>query len=204
MARKRDEAAFARKRADILRAAEGLFIERGFHQTGMAAICDAAGMQPGALYRYFPSKADLIAALVTEERAETRMFLDRLETGADIRCLLVDMLAEAIEAVGDPDYANLALEIAAEGARDRRIGALLAEADEDVVTHLTQILERAQTHGQIDPSCDCPAAAALLLTLIDGATGSGRLAILGERLRPALQAIVDGLVGTPPDRSGRS
>ena len=43
MARTRNEEAFEAKRQHILQAATGLFIEHGFHQTGMAAICEAAG-----------------------------------------------------------------------------------------------------------------------------------------------------------------
>ncbi len=198
MARKRDEAAFERKRTHILRAAEALFIERGFHQTGMAAICDAAGMQPGALYRYFPSKADLIAALVAEEREDTRAFLDRLDGAPDLRLALVEALMDAIAAVGEAEYGRLALEIAAEGAREERVGALLAEAEIGALTHLTRILDRARAAGEIDMSCDCPAAAALLLTLIDGATGSDLHAVFGERLRPVLRGFVDGILGASP------
>ncbi|MEM1046268.1 MAG: helix-turn-helix domain-containing protein [Pseudomonadota bacterium] len=198
MARKRDEAAFERKRTQIMRAAEALFIERGFHQTGMAAICDAAGMQPGALYRYFPSKADLIAALVAEERDETQAFLARLDGASDLRSALVEALMEAVAAVGEADYGRLALEIAAEGAREERVGALLADAEIGALTHLTRILEGARAAGQIDKSCDCPVAAALLLTLIDGATGSDLHAGFGERLRPVLRGVVDGILDPSP------
>ncbi|HSS22869.1 MAG TPA: TetR/AcrR family transcriptional regulator [Mycobacterium sp.] len=40
-----------------------LFYERGFRDTSMDDIAVAVGMQPSGLYRYFPSKADILAAL---------------------------------------------------------------------------------------------------------------------------------------------
>ena len=39
-----------------------LFYERGFRVTSMDDIAAAVGMQPSGLYRYFPSKADILAA----------------------------------------------------------------------------------------------------------------------------------------------
>ena len=36
----------------------------------MQEICAEAGMSPGALYRYFPSKVAIIAAIAEAERAQ--------------------------------------------------------------------------------------------------------------------------------------
>ena len=42
----------------------------GFHQTSMQEICAEAGMSPGNLYRYFPSKEAIIAGIGERDRAE--------------------------------------------------------------------------------------------------------------------------------------
>src|SRR6185503_14838904 len=58
------------RRAEILDAAERCFARAGFHQASMQEICAEAGMSPGNLYRYFPSKEALIAGISERNRAE--------------------------------------------------------------------------------------------------------------------------------------
>lgn len=53
-------------RARILDAAERLFAERGFEGTSTRAITDAAGVAAGLAFYYFPKKADILDAIVTE------------------------------------------------------------------------------------------------------------------------------------------
>jgi len=47
-------------REAILRAAAGVFRDRGFAETGMREIAAAADLSPGNLYYYFKSKADIL------------------------------------------------------------------------------------------------------------------------------------------------
>src|SRR6187401_3335842 len=58
------------RRSDILAAAQRCFVRSGFHGASMQDICAQAGMSPGNLYRYFPSKEALIAGIAERERAE--------------------------------------------------------------------------------------------------------------------------------------
>lgn len=55
-----------RKREAILAAALRLFAERGLAGTGTALIAAEAGVATGTLFLYFPTKADLIGALVVD------------------------------------------------------------------------------------------------------------------------------------------
>ncbi|MEV4689247.1 TetR/AcrR family transcriptional regulator [Microbacterium sp. LWH3-1.2] len=59
----------------ILDAAERLFAERGFDATPTTAIADVAGVPKGLLFYYFPTKTDLLRALVGE-----RLDLDPIDT----------------------------------------------------------------------------------------------------------------------------
>jgi AcrR family transcriptional regulator len=54
------------RRRDILRAARGLFWERGYAGTTMPEIAEAAELAPGTLYLYFASKSALYAELLFE------------------------------------------------------------------------------------------------------------------------------------------
>jgi TetR/AcrR family transcriptional regulator, cholesterol catabolism regulator len=65
-ARRRD-----RQRDVILRAAARLFRDRGFADTGMRDIADAAALSPANLYHYFDGKHDLL--FYCQDRALDRM-----------------------------------------------------------------------------------------------------------------------------------
>jgi TetR/AcrR family transcriptional regulator, cholesterol catabolism regulator len=60
-----------RQRAAILRAAARLFRDRGFAETGMRDIADAAELSPANLYHYFDGKHDLL--FYCQDRALDRM-----------------------------------------------------------------------------------------------------------------------------------
>ncbi len=77
------------RRAEIMRAAEALFSERGFHEVTMDAIAERAELSKGAVYLYFCSKEELFFTLIRETAndfletlekamAESGSFLDRL------------------------------------------------------------------------------------------------------------------------------
>ncbi len=197
MPRTRDEKAFAAKQKEILRAAESLFVKQGFHQTGMAAICEAAGMSPGGLYRYFDSKADIIQAFVEEEQAETAELFEDLSKAKDFKKALVDTLAEVIDEMSDEIYRRLALEIAAEGGRDDKVGPILAKAEQDALDQLVVVIKAAQKANKIDAKADAQVSARVLLMLIDGATGSslGMVGVPKRKLRGVLARVVDGMFG---------
>lgn len=83
------------RREQLLEAAALLFAERGYHAVGMDDIGAAAGISGPGVYRHFPGKQALLAALC--DRALTRM-LDGASgivaaTGDPLRCLeaLVDL-----------------------------------------------------------------------------------------------------------------
>lgn len=54
----------ARTEAAIREAAAALIARRGFEAVSMRRLAEAVGVQPGALYRYFPTKQDLLASMM--------------------------------------------------------------------------------------------------------------------------------------------
>lgn len=61
------------RREVILRAAAKLFASKGVAATSMREVADIVGVQPGALYHYFPSKDAIVNELITT-------YLDRLQS----------------------------------------------------------------------------------------------------------------------------
>lgn len=58
------------KRQQIMAAARQLFLAQGYERSSTEAIRQAAGVSKQTLYVYFPSKVDLLSAVVVQELAD--------------------------------------------------------------------------------------------------------------------------------------
>ncbi len=72
----------AARHGAIMAAAASLAAEGGIGRVQVAAVAERAGIAAGTVYRYFPSKADLIAALVAARSADEIAALNRAGDGA--------------------------------------------------------------------------------------------------------------------------
>ncbi len=74
----------ARTRAGIVAAAHGRFVEQGYRATSLRDVAKAAGISQPGLQRHFPTKADLLVAVVASFHRRTAEFLAQVlveETG---------------------------------------------------------------------------------------------------------------------------
>lgn len=131
-----DDKLAARRREQILAAAYRCFVRTGFHSTGMKAICIEAGLSPGAVYRYFPGKSDIISALVASEQKHVDRALEKLASAKDPAKALVRFAGQlAKDACKEPENI-LATEIFAEACRDQQIAAILRASEQALVEAL--------------------------------------------------------------------
>jgi TetR/AcrR family transcriptional regulator, repressor for uid operon len=158
----------ADRRAQILDAAERSFCRSGFHRTTMQDVAAEAGMSPGNLYRYFPSKDALVAGLC--ERDRVGLSREFMNLGADDG----DFLA-AFRALGRKHFeeanaakARLCLEIWAEATRNPAIAALQADFDRTLEEQLAAAFERAKAAGRVHPAVNARAIASIVSKLGDG------------------------------------
>jgi AcrR family transcriptional regulator len=131
-----------RNRRRVLDAAEALFSERGL-EVGVAEIAERAGVGRGTLFRNFPTKEALIAAIVVERMREAvtraRALLEAPEPGEALFEFLGEIAGQQqldralFEAVGDEWLVN------------DEIRAAHAE----VVGVLDELLGRAQETGAV-------------------------------------------------------
>lgn len=105
----------AERRARIVETAAILFIEKGFHQTGMRDIAGSAGISLGNLYNHFKGKEDIIAAIAEVEAESLEPILTPLENAEAPDLDLLDrFVSDYFALTSTPAYAALSAEIVAE------------------------------------------------------------------------------------------
>jgi TetR/AcrR family transcriptional regulator, repressor for uid operon len=168
MPRSPDPTLAARRRAQILEAAMVCFRRRGFHQATMQEICAEARVSPGALYRYFDSKADIIVAIAQEEHAGLEPFLARLETGGDFTAGLLEIAHLAWTKFHSAEDASLIGDVLAEAGRDRVLAEHIIATDAALRQRLAAAIATAQKRGEIDARLDPVQVARTALAIMDG------------------------------------
>jgi len=199
LARTRDPARFEARRAQILEAAAGCFIRRGFHQTGMQEICAAAGMSPGALYRYFDSKDAIIAAIAEAERHEIASLLDSLAESDDPVEGLQGVVEAVLRSYADPDEGHLAVEVLAEAARNPEVAEGFVRNVAEMKAGIMAALEGGLAGGLVDPDLAVGPAAEVLIALLDGLCARAILDPEHDpiRLLPTLRLLVRRFLQAP-------
>jgi len=87
----------AETRAGILDGAERLFAQNGFDATPTSAIAEAAGVPKGLLFYYFPTKAELLRALVAERMSLGPLDVDAIAQPGDPARSLLNLTAKIRE-----------------------------------------------------------------------------------------------------------
>ncbi|WP_371348035.1 TetR/AcrR family transcriptional regulator [Ancylobacter sp. IITR112] len=179
-------------RRRVLDAAIACFTRSGFHGTSMQQICTEAGMSPGALYRYFPSKESIIIAIVDEERAVRMSCLERLESAPSF----VEGLARMGEALfsGEEPMVCLELgpEIYAEAARNPALKPIFDAVEDEMNAAIRSHFVAAQARGEIDPAIDPDVAMLMINAIGDGLVlrRSFEPGLPLERMMPALAGLI--------------
>jgi len=150
----------AERRGRVIAATRVLFAEHGFHNTGIAQIAAASGVKVGQLYRDFPAKEAIVAAIV---EADLATFLDE----ASLReAVAAGDLKVVRRWIGDfvcghaKRRDTLFPEICAEASRNDRIAAIMDGVNQRVRADLTLAL------AAFAPDPDQAAAVSVLTDLI--------------------------------------
>jgi AcrR family transcriptional regulator len=156
------------RRKLILDAAERSFTRTGFHRTTMQDVAVEAGMSPGNLYRYFPSKDALVAGLCERDRVGlAQEFAEIRKSGSDFLAAFRELGRRHFEDSGR-DKAMLCLEIWAEATRNPAIAALQDEFDRTFEEELRATFQAAKDAGAIHPDINIRAVTSIISKLGDG------------------------------------
>lgn len=164
--RKVDPVKHEQKRAEILGAAIRCFTRDGFRGASTTDICTEAGISPGHLYHYFPSKLAIIEAMIDLGLARAAERFEKILAAPDvIEALLADIEDTCLRF--RPAQA-LNLDGLAEAARNPDFAKVIARHTEAIRHMWTTFLRQAQSQGRMDPGLDPDATANILIALIDG------------------------------------
>ena len=190
------------KRDQIRVAAQQLFLERGFANTGTNLIAKEAGVSKETLYRYFPSKEELLAdclrhliADVPENRLPVAAGKAPLEDRDDLRAALLDLALRFISNLMKPDYVALVRVIITETPRFPHLGSLFrSTVPERAFRSVIDILRHAQDKNLVRLSDPETAARMFLGPLLTYVLLDGLFVGEGPPRRPPperIEAVVD-------------
>jgi TetR/AcrR family transcriptional repressor of uid operon len=155
------------RRSEILAAAQRCFVRSGFHGASMQDICNEAGMSPGNLYRYFPSKEALIAGIAERDRAEVAQEFASADLSKGFFAVLEGMAYHHFSERSD-EQVKLCTEIMSEARRHPEIARISAAFDADVKKWLIDLLRAGGDRGDIARDLDLDGAATMLMIIADG------------------------------------
>lgn len=157
-----------RRRRQILDAALACFLRRGFHQATMQEICAEAGISPGALYRYFDSKSEIISAIAEDSCRDSSSALHHARSRADLIEALCAVAHEMFEKMSRGDDHGLMADIFAEAARDPVLRKSLHNIDAQRTRQLSDTIRACQRAGALAADLDPHDTADTLLGVLLG------------------------------------
>ena len=192
------------RRLQIIDAALTVIAARGYDGATTAAICREAGIGSGTFFHYFPTKVELLLAILalgTGEAAELGEELAGIEDPLQAIERIVD---QAVTDATDPRVGGFVLAVAAVMHQEQVAAALQAD-DAAQRSVLVDWLTRAQEAGQIRTDLPAERLASWVQLLLDGfleriATEAGFTA---EREGPVLRETVFGFLAGPDSGARR-
>ncbi len=137
------------RKQQILDAAEALFAARGYGQTRIIDICDAAGVAKGLLYWYFDTKESLFAELVRSTRQQLRRAqATAMDPDADALTRLRQGTEASVRYMADHRAFFALLEV--EGT-DAALAEVLDESSALYLSDAKKVIAEAIAEGLIPP-----------------------------------------------------
>jgi AcrR family transcriptional regulator len=161
----------AARRQQILDAARSCFLRNGFHATSMQDVIKEAKLSVGAVYRYFPSKNDLITALAGQVIGEISGVFAAVAAAQPPPPLheIMSRVVDIATANTGPDGAlRLAVHIWSESLRDEALAEFVSEIYGRLRDIMVLIARRAQEHGDLPTDADPVAVGSVLLAVLPG------------------------------------
>ena len=189
-------------RSAIVAAATRLFAQRGFAETSMRQIAEAAGVSKAAIYHHFRDKDRLYRSLLEEAidsltAAMKRVLDDGPAPGALARALGLHLQFAA-------EHADLLRVLVTEELRPtdprKRMGNAVARHREEELAIFQTVLERGIARGEfkpVDPVLSAQALAAVIHILDVGMLSANPPLPVSETVGNLMDVLLNGLGASP-------
>lgn len=177
MARVTPEHLEARRR-QILDGARRSFLRGGFHATSMQDVLKESGLSAGAVYRYFGSKEEIIAAVAQEALTTVRGTFDEMaraeeppmpdELFAEVFGRLRTSMGVDAEGKDSRELPRLLVQVWGEALRNPEVAEVVAEAYANLRGQWTRLVAEYQERGWVAPTADTEHVARTLIGTIQG------------------------------------
>lgn len=159
------------RRAQIIEAAGRCFARQGFHATTMQDVLRESQLSVGAVYRYFRSKTELVAAVAEQTLAGATprlgdiLLADPVPSPADA----VGGVIAAIDGFAESDGPlRMAIQIWGEALRDNDLAIIAATGYGELRSLFVTYAQRAVTAGFLASHTDTEAAGRAYFGLVPG------------------------------------
>lgn len=154
----------ARKRQAILKAANQLFIKKGYQETSVAEIAKAAGASQVTVYKYFSSKLQLGRAVTIEMIEDGYQYYGAMlaDPQLDFMAKMKKMMVEAAQEANtlSPSFYRL---LVAEMRGDNGDHSVQRSYDRQKATFWHRLFDQGRAEGKIDEAISDRA----LMTYVD-------------------------------------
>ena len=159
------------RRLQILRAASRCFARAGFHATTMQDVIKASKLSAGAIYNYFSSKEEIIAALADDRHTREAELFRQAEVACDPH-LAIKSLArtffEHLSDEGQEEERRVGVQLWAEALNNRKLMRVSGEGTAEPYRALTRLVDRMKKAGELPADMDSGALARVMIALFQG------------------------------------
>jgi TetR/AcrR family transcriptional regulator, transcriptional repressor of aconitase len=159
------------RRRQIMDAAVACFARQGFHRTTMQDIVAETGLSAGAIYRYFPAKEDIVAAIAAEHHTREAAVLSTAETARDAGDVLRDLAHASLGRLADPaeqQWRRVTVQLWGEALRDERVMRIVRGGLDEPIEIIAGLLRRGQQDGSVPAGIDPVSAARVCAAIFQG------------------------------------
>ena len=180
------------KQDAILDGVRQAFLHKGFAGASMQDLARACGMSAGNFYRYFPSKAAIVEALVARDLDEIGAAFSLVEASSTPLEALRIGLFQRVEEDSCAADGTLWAEIMATAFRAPEIAAITGRIETAVVGHLCRAMARVAGVSEEEAQARVAGHATVLVLLVKGSAMHRDVDEAARRRRlDALRATMD-------------
>jgi TetR/AcrR family transcriptional regulator, transcriptional repressor of aconitase len=166
-----DDRYLASRRRQIMDAAIACFAREGFHRTTMQDIVAESGLSAGAIYRYFPAKEDIVAAIAAEHHTREAAVLTTAAQATAAGDVLRDLARVSLGRLADPAeqrWRRVTVQLWGEALRDDRVMGIVRSGLDEPVEIIAGLLRRGQLDGNVPAEIDPHSAARVCAAIFQG------------------------------------